>query len=186
MSVVWIAAGNEPSNVRNAASLWRRSANSAARIRARSAAANTSVWAARMRSARGTLASANCPASKVVDQKTASATINIAAAANAGRQRTAIHKRTGSTKATGRAVAHGLCGREMTKILSTARVASPTIPSISSRRGGSSRTVSARPIRRGATVKMPSEQDANHSRHACVEDVAGSRTHKRKSAQPSV
>ena len=151
----------------------RLSANSAARTKASSAPANTRVCAASMRSARGTLASPKCPRLKVVDQTTASVTTKAAAAANSGRQRTATHNRRGNTRATGKAVAHGPCGREMTNTLSTARVTSPTVPSISSRRGGSSRTASANPISSGATVTMPSEHDANQRRHTVGADAVG-------------
>src|SRR5262249_5307500 len=89
-----------------------------------------------MRSARGMLASPKCPMLNVIDQTTASATTNIAAAVNTGRQRTAIHNKRENTNATGKAVAHCLCGREMKKLLSAARVVSAIVPSRSSRRGG--------------------------------------------------
>src|SRR5262249_18182363 len=97
----------------------------------------------------------------VIDQTTASATTNIAAAVNTGRQRTAIHNKRENTNATGKSVAHGLCGREMKKLLSAARVVSAIVPSRSSRRGGGSRTASLNPISSGATVTVPSKPATN-------------------------
>src|SRR5262245_9224159 len=131
------------------------------------------VCAASMRSTRGTLASPKCPTPKVIDQTTARATTNAAAAANTGRQRTITQSRTGNTSTTGTAVAQGPCGNEITKAHNAANIESASAPSTDSRRAGTRRLASASPTRSGATVTMPSRQEANQTRHTMVgDDVA--------------
>src|SRR5262245_13049824 len=120
------------------------------------------------------LASPKCPMLKVIDETTASATTNIAAAVNTGRERTAIHNKRENTNATGKAVAHGLCGRDVKNMLSAARVVSTIVPSSISRRGGGSRTASRNPISRGATVTVPSKPATNQIHNTSGENGLGS------------
>src|SRR5215475_5356056 len=101
-------------------------------------------------------------------------TTNAPAAANTGRQRTTIHNRSGKTRATGKAVFHGPCGRERRSALNTARTTTANVPSLSSPRGGSSRDASPSPISKGATVTVPSRHDANQSRHTLNGETDGS------------
>ena len=145
----------------SAASLRFLSENRAARIRTINAPVMASVCAARMRSETGRLTSAKCPTGKVADQTTVRATTNAAAAANTGRQRTAIQSRTGKTTPTGKAVAQVSCGSEIKSTLRTASVARPVVPSISSRRVGGSRRAAPKPTTRGATVIVPNRHDTN-------------------------
>ena len=87
-----------------------------------------------------------------------------AAAAKTGRQRAAIHSRTGNSSAIGTTVVQGCGGRAMTMTLKTMSNASAARPSMVSLRGGGSRAAEASPITRGAIVTMPSASDANQSR----------------------
>src|SRR5262245_23866295 len=132
------------------------------------------VCAARMRSARAMLASPKCPTLKVSDQTTVKATTNAVAAENTGRQRTAIHSRTGNTRATGNAVDQGASGSEMTNALNAASITTPTVPSTSSRPEGELRTASGISTSSGATVTIPSRQDADQTRHTVKGDPVGS------------
>src|SRR5215467_4239464 len=100
--------------------------------------------------------------------------MNAAAAANTGRQRTAIHNTIGNTTATGTAVAQGPGGRKITNAPVAPRVASAVAPSTSSRRGGARRMADASPIGSGATVTMPSAADVNQARQMFKMSVVGS------------
>ena len=84
-----------------------------------------------------------------------------AAAANTGRQRAAIHNRTGNSSAIGTTVVQGSGGSAMTMTLMTMSDASATRPSMVSLRAGGSRAAEASPITSGAIVTMPSASDAN-------------------------
>src|SRR5262250_1761026 len=100
--------------------------------------------------------------------------MNAAAAANTGRQRTAIHSTIGNTTATGTAVAQGPGGREITNALVAQRVTSAIAPSTCSRRGGAPRMADASPIGSGATVTMPSAADVNQPNQTFKMSVVGS------------
>src|SRR6516225_129939 len=100
--------------------------------------------------------------------------MNAAAAANTGRQRTAIHNTIGNTTATGTAVVQGPGGREITNVLVAPRVTSAVAPSICSPRGGARRMADASPIGNGATVTMPSAADVNQARQRFKMSVVGS------------
>ena len=84
-----------------------------------------------------------------------------AAAANTGRQRAAIHNRTGNSSAIGTTVVQGSGGSAMTMTLMTMSDASAMRPSMVSLRAGGSRAAEASPITSGAIVTMPSASDAN-------------------------
>src|SRR5258708_7550192 len=99
--------------------------------------------------------------SNVIVQIIVSETMNVAAAANPGRQRTASHSRIGKSKAIGRTVFHGSGGSKTMMTVITASATSATAPSMISLRGGGSRKAPARPITSGATVMMPMASDAN-------------------------
>src|SRR5262245_42724359 len=120
------------------------------------------------------LASSKWPRPNAVEQTTIRATMNAAAAANAGRQRTAIHNTIGDTRATGTADAQGPGGREMTNALITLRVTSAVAPSTCSRLGGGRRMADASPIGSGPTVTMPSAADVNQPRQTFKMSVVGS------------
>src|SRR5262249_50344991 len=102
------------------------------------------------------------------------ATMNAAAAANTGRQRTAIHNTIGNTTAAGPAVAPGPGGREITNALVAPRVKSAVAPSTCSRLGGAWRMADASPMGSGATVTMPSAADVNQPRQRFKMSVVGS------------
>src|SRR5215831_11383722 len=102
--------------------------------------------------------------------------MNAAAAANTGRQRTAIHNTIGNTTATGTAVAQGPGGRDITNALVAPRVRSAVAPSTCSRRGGAPRMADASPIGSGATVTMPSAADVNHPHQTFKMSLVGSVT----------
>ena len=95
-----------------------------------------------------------------------------AAAAKTGRQRAAIHSRTGNNSAIGTTVVHGSGGRAMTTTLRTMSNASATRPSMVSRRAGGSRAAEASPITSGAMVTMPSASEANQFCQVASSDVA--------------
>src|SRR5262245_51562879 len=134
------------------------------------------ICATSRRSANGMLASPKYLSLKVRDQTTVEATTKPAAAENTGRQRTAIHSKTGNTKATSNAVGHGRSGSEATNALNAPNMATPSAPSTNSRREGELRTVSAIPTSSGATVTMPRRQDANQNRHTAKGDPVDSIT----------
>src|SRR5215475_13457991 len=102
------------------------------------------------------------------------ATMNAAAAANTGRQRTAIHNTIGNMTATGTAVAQGPGGREITSALVAPRVTSATAPSTCSRRGGARRIADASPMGNGAIVTIPSAADVNQAHQTFKMSVVGS------------
>src|SRR5262245_11968849 len=99
--------------------------------------------------------------------------MNAAAAANTGRQRTAIHNTNGNTRADVTAVAQGPGGREITNAPVAPRVTSAVAPSTRSRRGSAWRIADASPIGSGATVTMPSAADVNQARQALKMSVVG-------------
>src|SRR5712691_2098018 len=86
-----------------------------------------------------------------------------AAEEKTGRQRAAIHNRTGNNSAIGTTVVQGFGGNAMTMTLMTMSDASAMSPSMVSFRAGGSRAAEASPITSGAIVTMPSASDANHS-----------------------
>ena len=91
----------------------------------------------------------------------ASVTMNAAAAANSGRQRAAIHNRTGNSRAIGTTVVQGSHGTATATTLRMMSAASALRPSSVSLDPGGSRAAEASPITRGAVVTMPSASDAN-------------------------
>src|SRR5215470_3602100 len=97
----------------------------------------------------------------VVVQTMARVTMKAAAAAKTGRQRAAIHNRTGNSSAIGTTVVQGSGGRAMTTTLMTMSDASAANPSMVSLRAGGSRAAEASPITSGAMVTMPRASDAN-------------------------
>src|SRR5262244_2250826 len=97
----------------------------------------------------------------VVVQTIARVTMKVAAAANTGRQRAAIHNRTGNSSAIGTTVVQGSGGSAMTITLMTMSDASAARPSMVSFGPGGSRVAEASPITSGAIVMMPSASDAN-------------------------
>jgi len=106
-----------------------------------------------MRSPIGRSGSPKYPMPKVVVHTIVSATINAAAAANAGRPRAASH----NSRAIGTTAANDTQGRKITKVLVTVIAASATTPSRISFGGGGSRATVAAPI----SSTMPSASDAN-------------------------
>src|SRR5262249_8806684 len=85
-----------------------------------------------------------------------------AAAANTGRQRAAIHNRTGNSSAIGTTVVQGSGGSAMTITLMTMGDATATRPSIVSFRAGASGVAEASRITSGAMVMLRSASEANH------------------------
>src|SRR5262245_2206402 len=110
---------------------------------------------------------------KVIAQIIASETMNTAAAANAGRQRTASHNKIGNSKAIGRTVFHGSSGSKTMIAVIAANATSAAAPSTISLRGGGSRTASASPMTSGATVVMPTMSDANQCCHVVPTGAIG-------------
>src|SRR5262249_26285827 len=98
----------------------------------------------------------------VVVQTIARVTMKAAAAANTGRQRAAIHNRTGNSSAIGTTVVQGSGGSAMTITLMTMSDASAARPSMVSFRAGGARLAAASAIRRGAIGMIRSEWDGNH------------------------
>src|SRR5438045_3357087 len=88
-------------------------------------------------------------------------TMKAAAAANTGRQRAAIHNRTGNSSAIGMTVVQGSGGSAMTVTPITASDTRARRPSIVSFFAGGLRAAEASPITSGAIVTMPSASDAN-------------------------
>src|SRR5262249_21729329 len=97
----------------------------------------------------------------VVVQTIARVTMKAAAAANTGRQRAAIHSRTGNSSAIGTTVVQGSGGSAMTTRLRTMSDARAAGPSVFSCGPGGPRVAEASPITSGAIVMIPSESDAN-------------------------
>src|SRR5258706_15380322 len=102
---------------------------------------------------------------KASAQIIASETMNTAAAANPGRQRTASHSRIGNSKAIGRTVFHGSGGSKTTTTVIAASTTSATTPSTISLRGGGSRTDWDRLMTSGAPEMTPTMSDANQCCH---------------------
>src|SRR5882757_5727926 len=96
-----------------------------------------------------------------------------AAAAKTGRQRAAIHNRTGNSSAIGTTVVQGSAGSAMTMTLMTTSDANATRPSMVSLRVGGSRAAEASPISSGAIVTMPSASDANQFCQVTKIDAVG-------------
>src|SRR5262249_25490893 len=86
-----------------------------------------------------------------------------AAAAKTGRQRAAIHNRTGNSSAIGTTVVQGSGGNAMTMRLMALRDASARSPWMVSLGADGSRGAEASRITRGAIVTMRSASDATHS-----------------------
>ena len=101
---------------------------------------------------------------KLVTQTTAKPMMKAAAAAYTGAQRAASQSSSGNSIAAGSTVAHRPGGRDRMTALTAAKATRETAPSISSRRGRTSRTIWATPISTGAIVTMPSPSEANHTR----------------------
>ena len=87
--------------------------------------------------------------------------MNAPAAAKTGRQRAASHNNKGNSSALGTTVFQGSCGSEIIIPVIAASSASAVVPSMSSFRGGGSRTAAASPITSGATATMPTASEAN-------------------------
>src|SRR5215471_8929458 len=122
----------------------------------------------------------------VVVQTIARVTMKAAAAANTGRQRAAIHHRTGNSSAIGTTVVQGSGGSAMTITLMTMSDASAARPSMVSFGPGGARVAEASPITSGAIVMIPSASDANQFCQVTKSGAVGSEQGKAKPCREDI